>query len=114
MRNIAAGFAEEIQQFKKSVRQYIRSQGDEEITTDPYIEYEIWIRYKRYGVMPVEGGLLAQPHILLLAFDIIENELREWEKVQEINRKRIARWQQEQMKKHAGTQTTSGILRDHP
>lgn len=55
----------------------------------PY-EYRLHYECERRGVLPFEGGLLEQPHLLLLCFGIIENEAAQAEterrKLEEINR----------------------------
>jgi hypothetical protein len=56
-------------------------------------EYSLWLHCREAGVLPVDGGLFDQYHILMHCFEIIEAELRsakEEEKKREEANKRLA------------------------
>lgn len=44
------------------------------------VPYELTLKanFERYKTPPVPGGLLDQPHLLMLFFDIIEDESLKW------------------------------------
>jgi hypothetical protein len=58
----------------------------------PY-EYRLHHECERRGTLPFEGGLLDQPHILLLCFRLIDQEAAlaaaERRKIEEINRQQL-------------------------
>lgn len=70
-------------------------------TTDPEtrkklpVPYEYALHYEceRCKTLPCEGGLLDQPHILLLSFRLIDDEIAQAEadrrKLEEINRQQL-------------------------
>lgn len=70
-------------------------------TTDPEtrkklpVPYEYVLHYEceKRGALPFEGGLLDQPHILLLSFRLIDDEIAQAEadrrKLEEINRQQV-------------------------
>jgi hypothetical protein len=68
----------------------------------PY-EYVLHHECERRGVLPFPGGLLDQPHILLLCFRLIEDEAAQ----AEIERRELAeinRQQAEMFGKHSAPQ----------
>ncbi len=66
--------------------------GDPEVRRKLPIPYEVVLHHEceQYHRLPFEGGLLDQPHLLLLCFRIIEDEAAQAEaerrKLEEINR----------------------------
>jgi len=51
----------------------------------------LWI-WEKYGTPPVEGGVLAQPFILMRCFNIIHNEQSAWAKIQRANKLAKLKW----------------------
>jgi len=42
-------------------------------------EWVLWVRCKRRGSLPVAGGELEQPHLLMACLDIIDTEQMLWD-----------------------------------
>lgn len=55
-------------------------------------EMELLWTWEKYGTPPVSGGILDQPFILLMCFNIIHNERSEWAKIQQANKIAELKW----------------------
>lgn len=62
----------------------------------PY-EYILHHEVEKYGRLPFDGGLLEQPHLLLMCFRLIDEEMAltraEQRKLAEINRQQREMWE---------------------
>ncbi len=91
-------------QFTENIRALIRTQDPDQRKQLPVpYEYIIWKRCKQHGSLPLPGGELNQPHLMMMAFDIIEHESDEWEvhrkRIEEVTRKQQEQWNAEHGKK---------------
>ncbi len=78
--------------FREAIQALVRTQEIEkrQKLTVPW-EYMVWRECQDNGTLPLSGGLLNQPHILLRCFRIIETEIVLWKQelkqLNEINRR---------------------------
>ncbi|MFC1975038.1 hypothetical protein ACFLXQ_01410 [Chloroflexota bacterium] len=59
------------------MRAVLRANKDEYPPIPP--EYIWWIRSKKHNSLPLAGGELDQPHVLMLCFDIIDSETHKYD-----------------------------------
>lgn len=53
------------------------------------LEYVLWIKCRDKNTLPLSGGALNQPFMLMMCFDIIDNELRMWQEEKAESKKKL-------------------------